>query len=83
MTKVVPILSIGGGTYAGAAQVMGPRRLVETVKAVAQLQAEKTIIQPRVRVNAMIPVSDRTVKSLDSLKRVPGVGVSGILEIKL
>lgn len=83
MTKVVPILSIGGGTYAGAAQVMGPRRLVETVKAVAQLQAEKTIIQPRVRVTALIPVSDRTVRTLDSLKRVPGVGISGTLEVKL
>lgn len=83
MTKVVPILSIGSGAYAGAAQVMGPRQFVETVRAVAQLEAEKKIIQPQVRVRALIPISDRSVKSLDSLKRVPGVGISGTLEIKL
>src|SRR5437868_7146871 len=34
MTKVVPILSIGLGKFIGAAQVMGPRSLVNKVKAV-------------------------------------------------
>jgi hypothetical protein len=80
---VVPILSLGSGSYAGAAQVTGPRRLVDTVRAVAQLEGEKRIIQPRVRVRGLIPVSDRTVRSLESLKRVPGVGVTATLEVKL
>lgn len=83
VTKVVPILTVGSGTYAGAAQVNGPRRLVDTVRAVAQMEGEKRIIQPTVRVRGLIPVSDRAVKSLESLKRVPGVGVTATLEVKL
>ncbi len=83
VTRVVPILTVGNGTYAGAAQVNGPRRLVDTVKAVAQMEGEKRIIQPTVRVRGLIPVSDRAVKSLESLKRVPGVGVTATLEVKL
>lgn len=83
VTTVVPILSLGSGSYAGAAQVTGPRRLVDTVRAVAQLEGEKRIIQPRVRVRGLIPISDRTVRSLESLKRVPGVGITATLEVKL
>ncbi len=83
VTKVVPILTVGNGTYAGAAQVNGPRRLVDTVRAVAQIEGEKRIIQPTVRVRGLIPVSDRAVKSLETLKRVPGVGVTATLEVKL
>lgn len=83
VTRVVPILTVGKGTYAGAAQVNGPRRLVDTVKAVAQIEGEKRILQPTVRVRGLIPVSDKTVKSLESLKRVPGVGVTATLEVKL
>src|SRR5262245_36013321 len=37
-TKVVPILSIGGGSYVGAVQVTGDQRDLEKVKAVAQLE---------------------------------------------
>ena len=83
VTKVVPILTVGNGTYAGAAQVNGPRRLVDTVRAVAQIEGEKRIIQPTVRVRGLIPISDRAVKSLETLKRVPGVGVTATLEVKL
>ena len=83
VTKVVPILTVGNGTYAGAAQINGPRRLVDTVRAVAQIEGEKRIIQPTVRVRGLIPVSDRAVKSLETLKRVPGVGVTATLEVKL
>ena len=39
-TKVVPILSVGSRRAIGAAQVMGPRSKVETVKAVAQLDQD-------------------------------------------
>ncbi|WP_309706940.1 hypothetical protein [Armatimonas sp.] len=83
VTKVVPILTVGNGTYAGAAQINGPRRLVDTVRAVAQMEGEKRIIQPTVRVRGLIPVSDRAVRSLETLKRVPGVGVTATLEVKL
>ena len=83
VTRVVPILTVGNGTYAGAAQVNGPRRLVDAVRAVAQMEGEKRIIQPTVRVRGLIPVSDRAVKSLETLKRVPGVGVTATLEVKL
>src|SRR5258708_1662013 len=37
-TKVVPILSIGNGGYAGAVQVTGPDEQLDKVKAVAQLE---------------------------------------------
>jgi hypothetical protein len=82
-TKVVPILTVGTGTYAGAAQVTGPTRLVEQVKAVAQIEAEKRIIQPKVRVRGLIPISDRNTKRLENLSRVRGVGISATLEVKL
>lgn len=83
VTKVVPILSVGNGTYAGAAQVYGPKKVVDTVKAVAQVEAEKRVISPTVRVRGLIPVADRNVKDLGSLNRVFGVGVTATLEVKL
>ncbi|MFY7951849.1 MAG: hypothetical protein ACOVT5_05030, partial [Armatimonadaceae bacterium] len=39
-TKVVPILTVGGATFAGAAQISGPAELVSQVKAVAQAEGE-------------------------------------------
>jgi hypothetical protein len=83
VTKVVPILTVGSGTYAGAAQVTGPRRLVDTVKAVAQIEGEKRIIQPTVRVRGLLPIASRDVKNLASLSRVPGVGITATLEVKI
>lgn len=81
-TKVVPILSIGRGTFAGAVQVTGPADLVSQVKAVAQAEGQ-TKIGTDVRVRGLIPVSARTVTDLSSLKRVKGVGVSALVDIKL
>jgi hypothetical protein len=81
-TKVVPILSVGGGTFAGAAQVSGPASLVEKVRAVAQIEGE-TRLGFRVRARGLLPVEDRKVSSLDDLKRVSGVGVTGTVEIRL
>ena len=37
-TKVVPIVSLGNKQYIGAAQVIGPSKQVEKVKAVGQIQ---------------------------------------------
>ena len=77
MTKVVPILSIGAGKFIGAAQVMGPRSLVNKVKAVAQLETNFM----SVRLKALIPVESKDV--VKNVKRVVGVGVSGIIDLKI
>lgn len=80
-TKVVPILSGGTGTYAGAVQVAGPRDSVKSVVAVAQVEGKFAPLGMRVR--ALIPISDKDVKDVTKLKRVAGVGVSGLLDVKL
>ncbi|MBV6459284.1 MAG: hypothetical protein HONBIEJF_02429 [Fimbriimonadaceae bacterium] len=79
-TKVVPILSvgIGGGSSAiGAAQVTGPKSQVEKVNAVASPELN---FLGEVRLRALIPVSNKELKSIRS---VQGVGVSGIVDLKL
>lgn len=81
-TKVVPVLSLGKGTYVGAVQVTGPTRQVQLVKAVAQVEGEARI-GIKVRVKGLIPISDRSVKDLSTLKRVPGIGITGIIDGKL
>jgi hypothetical protein len=78
-TKVVPILSIGGGGYLGAVQVAGPEEQVDKVKAVAQLEGKIKVIGG-VRIRALIPISARSVSNIS---RVPGVGVSALVDIKL
>jgi hypothetical protein len=83
-TRVVPILTIGGGTYAGAVQVSGPKNLVDTVKAVAQLEGRtKLPLVGDIRGRALVPISDRSVANEKSLNRVKGVGVSALIDIKL
>lgn len=81
-TRVVPILTIGKGAYAGAVQVSGPKTLVDEVKAVAQLEGEAKI-GGTVRVKALIPISTRGVSDPTKLSRVKGVGVSALIELKL
>jgi hypothetical protein len=81
-TRVVPILSVGRGTFAGAVQVSGPRELVDQVKAVAQIEGQ-TKIGTDVRVRALIPVSTRGVSDPSKLSRVKGVGVSALVDVKL
>ncbi len=80
-TKVVPILTVGlnkSGAI-GAAQVTGPRDKVSRVQAVAQPTAD--LFGREIRVNALIPVSSIDVTK--GIKRVEGVGVSGIIDLKL
>jgi hypothetical protein len=83
-TKVVPILSLSlgignpAGAYVGAAQVSGPRGEVERVQAVALLEAD---FQTAFRIKAYIPVDN--LKPWESFKRVPGVGVSAIIDIRI
>jgi len=78
-TAVVPIISVGQGGYVGAAQVSGPAHLVEKVKAVAQLEANMS--GRTFRIKALVPVETKDV--VKDLKRVSGVGVSAIIDIKL
>ena len=78
-TKVVPILSAGNGAHIGAAQVMGKPDLVRKVQAVAQVEGD--FLGREVRLRALIPISTKNPQR--SIDRVEGVGVSGIIDIKL
>lgn len=77
-TKVVPIISVGSGTRAGAAQVSGPKDLVEKTEAVVQLDTKLNF--KNLNVQVFIP-SDTT----NPLKfnRVEGVGVSALIDLRL
>lgn len=83
-TKVVPILSIAigisnpSGAYIGAAQVSGPAAAVNKVQAVAQIEAN---FQSAFRIKALVPVD--SLEPWKALRRVPGVGVSAIIDIRI
>ena len=75
-TKVVPIISVGDGSRAGAAQVSGPQSKVDQVK--AALIIEQTIIGIRAKI--LIPVDRVDYKNVN---RVQGVGVSASLDVNI
>ncbi len=79
-TKVVPIISAGVASRQaiGAAQVMGPAVEVDKVQAVAQL--DQDVLGKEVKIRAMIPVDSMNPTNIS---RVEGVGVSGIVDLKL
>ncbi len=83
-TKVVPILSISigisnpSGAYIGAAQVSGPKDAVEKVQAVALLEAD---FQTAFRIKAYVPVD--SLEPWKAIRRVPGTGVSAIIDIRI
>lgn len=77
-TKVVLIISPIGNKHIGAAQVVGPKEAVEKVGAVVQL--ETSFMDKLFRIKAMIPIEG--IDATD-FNRVPGVGVSAIIDIKL
>jgi hypothetical protein len=83
-TKVVPILSLAigvgnpGGAYVGAAQVSGPATAVARVEAVALLEAD---FQSAFRIKAYVPVDN--LKPWEAFRRVPGVGVSAIVDLRI
>jgi len=78
-TKVVPIISIGNGGYVGAAQVMGPQSALRDVKAVGQGELDIGAVSGQVQ--GLFPIN--TTNPLKGVKRVPGVGVSAIIDFKL
>ena len=77
-TKVVPIIVVGSGTYAGAAQVTGPNEVVDKTQAVLQL--EGNFNGDTFRVKALIPID---TKNVTSFNRVQGVGVSAQIDVKI
>lgn len=79
-TRVVPIITIGVGdtSYVGAAQVTGPKWKVDKVAAVAE---PSIMLFKEIKVNALIPVSSKDV--IKDIKTVQGVGVTGIVDLRL
>lgn len=82
-TKVVPIITIGLNTRGaiGAAQVKGAKANVEKVKAVAAPEAQ--LFGREVMLRGLVPVSEADPTKVKDLKAVDGVGVSGIVDIRL
>jgi hypothetical protein len=76
-TKVVPILSLGGGGYIGAAQVVGTPENVKRVKAVIQLEGNFG----SARAQVLVPTG--TEKAGGNPEREKGVGVSAVVEFKI
>ena len=77
-TKVVPIVSMGDGTHIGAAQVGGTSSVsVESTQAVAQLE---TSFQG-IRIRVLIPID--SINPLQQFRRVQGVGVTAIIDVRL
>jgi hypothetical protein len=74
-TKVVPILSLGGGGYIGAAQVVGNPDNVQRVKAVFQVEGNFG----NVRAQVLVPAASEKGKA----DRAKGVGVSAVIEFKI
>lgn len=78
-TNVVPILSLGGGGYIGAAQVIGTKQNVDNTKAVVQIESNATFGR-NLRIKALVPVGSRTTSNI---KRIYGVGVSALIDIRI
>ncbi|NSW56562.1 MAG: hypothetical protein HPY44_11140 [Armatimonadetes bacterium] len=75
MTKVVPVVRVGGGgggTAVGAVQVQGPREQVRLVQAVVEVELK---VGNRVRGRALLPVTTKEVYT-STIRSVGGVGVS-------
>lgn len=77
-TKVVPVLSLGTRKAVGIVQISGPEESVARTKAVAQLSANLPVIN-NVQGRVLIPIDSRNVSNL---RRVPGVGVSAVIDLK-
>lgn len=78
-TAVVPILSLGGGGYIGAVQVIGTKANVAKCKAVVQIEGN-AVFGKNIRAKALVPVGS---KSTSNIKRIYGVGVSAIIDIRI
>lgn len=77
-TKVVVIVSPIGNKHIGAAQVSGPKEAVERTEAVLAL--ETSFMDKMFRIKALVPVDNDNPTNAE---RVPGVGVSAVIDVKL
>lgn len=77
-TKVVPIFSVGRGTYVGAAQVVGVPDNVQRTRGVAALNVSIGNLSG----TALFPIGT-TRPSGGSISRVNGVGVSAVIDFRL
>ena len=78
-TAVVPIISLGGGGYIGAVQVIGAKGNVAKCKAVVQIEGN-ALFGKNIRAKALVPVGSKTTSNI---KRIFGVGVSAIIDIRI
>lgn len=78
-TNVVPIISLGGGGYIGAVQVIGAKQNIEKCKAVVQLEANQ-VLGKNIRAKILVPVGSKTTSNI---KRIYGVGVSAMIDIRI
>lgn len=77
-TKVVPIVSFGSGTHIGAAQVGGhSRTAVNNTQAVAQLEVDFKGVRAKIHV----PID--SLNPVERFRRVQGVGVTAIIDVKI
>jgi hypothetical protein len=77
-TKVVPIVSMGDGAHIGAAQVGGTSKAsVDKTQAVGQLE----VSFKGIRVKVLIPID--ALNPLKQFRRVQGVGVTAIIDVKI
>jgi len=76
-TKIVPLLSLGSGLRLGAVQVSGPKEKLSQCKAVVVIEGE---FKSKFRAKALVPVGSTSTRKLD---RIQGIGVTGLLDVKL
>jgi len=77
-TKVVPIISLGGGGYIGAAQVLGVPAQVQRTKFVVQVEAK---VIGDLRGKVLVPTGKKPEGG--RYDRIKGVGVSAVIEFKI
>lgn len=77
-TKVVPIFSLGTKGYVGGAQVAASKGIVAKVRAIGQFETE--FDDGRYRIKLLIPT---TSSNPLKLKRVPGAGMSALVDVAL
>jgi hypothetical protein len=78
-TKVVPVLTVGVGQLYRPAQVSGPTAALAKIEAVAQLEADFNTV---FRIKALVPINS-TNPIADGIHRVPGVGVTAVIDIRI
>lgn len=79
MTKVVPIVTLGQGIEAGAAQVSGPKEMVDRVKNVISISTAFDK-DKRGQVQGFVPNESQNPLEI---RRVYGVGITAIVDYRL